>query len=121
MSSKAFLNIPLILVIAFIGACTPKTGGGSNVSAMSPEQLKERGKAIYISSCIACHNVDPSKEGSVGPAISGSSLELISARVLKASYPANYKPKRVTGQMPALPHLEKELPALQAYLNSLNN
>ncbi len=107
-----------LLAIVFVGVgCTPKAGSGSAPSELSADQLKERGKVIYVSSCIACHNVDPSKDGSVGPAIKGSSLELISARVLRAAYPAGYKPKRETAQMPALPHLEKEIPALHAYLN----
>lgn len=102
----------------FVGVgCTPKSGSSSAPSEMTVEQLKERGRVVYVSSCIACHNVDPSKDGSLGPAVKGSSLELLTARILKAAYPPNYKPKRETAQMPALPHLEKEIPAIHAYLS----
>lgn len=80
--------------------------------------LESHGKAVYMSNCIACHNPNPTLVGSVGPDIAGSSLELITARVMYQSYPPGYKPKRTTGLMPALPFLEKDLPALHAYLNT---
>jgi len=84
---------------------------------MTTQQLAERGRVIYVSNCIACHHVDPKKVGSVGPEVWGSSLELIQARVMRAAYPEGYKAKRETHMMVALPHLEKELAALHAYLN----
>lgn len=83
----------------------------------TPAQAIERGKSIYKLNCTACHNADPSKDGSTGPAIANSTKELLEARILKASYPQDYKPKRDTKQMPALPHLEKEIPAITSYLN----
>lgn len=107
--------------ILALGACTKKTSSGSGLATLEPvmtaEELQSRGKAIYTMSCLSCHNADPSKDGSVGPAIQGSSLELLTARIMLAKYPEGYAPKRPTGQMPAMPHLEKELPALRAYLN----
>ena len=33
----------------------------------------ERGRQIYQSQCIACHNPDPSQPGPIGPAVRGSS------------------------------------------------
>lgn len=103
------------LILLLLLGCTKK----AEVTAdLSGDQLVARGKSIYILNCIACHNVDPKLDGAIGPAISGSSLELITARVLKGSYPDSYKPKRMTKQMAALPHLEKELPALHAFLNA---
>lgn len=89
-------------------------------SEMTPEQLVERGKTIYQLNCIACHNPDPKKEGVLGPIASGANRALLEARILRAAYPVDYKPKRGTQQMPALPHLEKEIPALEAYLNSIS-
>jgi mono/diheme cytochrome c family protein len=80
--------------------------------------LENRGKSVYMGNCIACHNQDPQLVGSVGPNISGSSLELVTARILHQSYPPGYKPKRPTGLMPALPFLESDIPAIHAYLNS---
>jgi hypothetical protein len=37
---------------------------------------------------------------------------------MKISYPPNYVPKRKSKSMIALPQLEKEIPAIHAYLNS---
>lgn len=103
------------LILLLLLGCTKK----AEVTAdLSGDQLVARGKSIYSLNCIACHNVNPKLDGAIGPAIAGSSLELLQARVLKAAYPAGYKPKRTTTQMAALPHLEKELPALHAFLNA---
>ena len=96
-------------------ACTKKQA--VPLSEMSSAQLAERGKRIYVGNCIACHNVDPKVDGSLGPAVAGSSLELLQERILRAKYPAGYTPKRATNVMAALPHLETEIPSLHAYLN----
>jgi mono/diheme cytochrome c family protein len=81
--------------------------------------LLSRGKAVYDSNCIACHAPDPTREGGLGPAVAGASLELLTARVVDGNYPPGYTPKRDTRVMVALPFLEPELPALAAYLGSL--
>lgn len=105
-----------ILLTVLFFSCT-KQQSTSVPEQQSAAQVAERGKSIYNLNCIACHNSDPAKDGATGPAIKGSSRELIEARVLKAAYPEAYKPKRDTKSMPALPHLEKEIPALTAFLN----
>ena len=87
-------------------------GGGSD--SLSP--LAREGRATYMSVCIACHNADPSKEGGLGPAIDGSSVELLEARVVRGEYPPGYVPRRTSGAMPAFPHLAEEIEALHAYL-----
>jgi mono/diheme cytochrome c family protein len=79
----------------------------------------EAGRKAYVANCTACHNPDPTKEGTMGPAIAGSSLALIEARVVRAEYPPGYTPKRDSNLMPAQPFLEPEVPALAAYLESL--
>lgn len=99
-----------MLLPLFLFSCTKET------STLSP--LEKRGEAVYTSNCISCHNVDPRQEGSLGPAVAGSSAELIYARVMKQSYPPGYKPKRDSHLMPALPFVEKDIPALEAYLKS---
>lgn len=81
--------------------------------------LAKKGKSIYLSNCIACHHIDPAKDGSLGPAVIDSSEELLTARIMKATYPPGYKPKRTTTAMPELPHLEPDIKALHAYLNNL--
>jgi mono/diheme cytochrome c family protein len=77
---------------------------------------RDRGRAIFVANCVACHNSDPSKDGPIGPAIKGSSKELIMDRVLRGVYPPNYTPKRQTKIMPQFPFLEQEIPYLAAYL-----
>jgi mono/diheme cytochrome c family protein len=70
-----------------------------------------------MGNCIACHAQDPSQDGALGPAVVGSSRELLEARVLRAEYPPGYTPKRDSQIMIALPHLANEIDALHAYLN----
>ena len=77
-----------------------------------------RGKAIYNLNCISCHNLDPKKQGSIGPQIYGSSKELLSKKILFGKYPKNYKPKRSGGAMPIMPNLDKEMTNLHAFLNA---
>ena len=77
-----------------------------------------RGKAVYMSACISCHHPNPAKDGSLGPAVAGSSEELLRLRVLELKYPEGYTPKRKTGTMTAFPHLKKDIRTLYAYLNS---
>jgi len=89
-------------------ACKP--GGGDPVEA---------GRRAFAANCVVCHNADPSKDGSVGPAVAGSSPELVRARVLHADYPPGYSPKRDTHLMPALPSLAGDVDHLAAYLGSL--
>jgi len=80
--------------------------------------LAERGKIVYVSNCISCHNQDPRLVGSIGPDVAFSSTELITKRILERSYPANYKPKRESHVMPDFPQLKNDIPAIHAYLNS---
>lgn len=77
-----------------------------------------RGRAVYLSICTACHNADPTRDGSQGPAVAGSSLELLRARVLGRGYPPGYTPKRNSDLMPAFPQLEDHLGDLHAFLNA---
>ncbi len=70
---------------------------------------------IWQTASLAITTTHP-KDGSIGPAIAGSSKELLEARVLSTSYPPNYKPKRPTKVMPQFPFLKEEIPYLAAYL-----
>jgi mono/diheme cytochrome c family protein len=79
----------------------------------------EAGRRAYQANCTACHNPDPTKEGTVGPAIAGSLPELVRARVLRAEYPPGYQPQRDTHLMPAQPFLAEQVDVLAAYLGSL--
>ena len=74
------------------------------------------GRQVYMANCIACHAADPSKDGPLGPAIAGSTLELLTARVLSTQYPPGYAPKRTTKIMTPLPFLKGNLKDLEAFL-----
>ena len=77
------------------------------------------GKRVYTANCLACHNADPARDGTLGPAIAGSSRELIEARVVRGEFPPGYTPKRESGLMQPMPYLANDVDALAAYLNSL--
>ena len=77
-----------------------------------------RGRQVYAANCTACHHVDPSLEGTLGPAIVGSSRALLEARVLGAAYPPGYAPKRDSELMQPLPYLRDQIGDLAAYLGS---
>jgi hypothetical protein len=63
--------------------------------------------------------MNPSQDGALGPAVAGSTLPLLEERVMRGGYPEGYVPKRTSRVMIPLPHLEPKLPALAAYLGSL--
>jgi mono/diheme cytochrome c family protein len=83
------------------------------------DTAKTRGLRVYRNVCATCHGIDPGEDGVLGPAIAGSSEELIRARVMLGDYPPGYTPKRNTQQMVALPHLEPTISDLSAYLASV--
>lgn len=105
-------------VVVLIAACTKKTPTAPGEMGQFQAELIDAGRKTYLANCTACHNADTKKDGPLGPAVHGSSLELITTRVLDASYPAGYKPKRDSKVMAKLPHLKADLPALHAYLNN---
>jgi mono/diheme cytochrome c family protein len=76
----------------------------------------ERGRQIYLSQCIACHDANPAVAGPLGSPVKGSSRELLEAKVLKGTYPPGYTPKRTTNLMPPLPSLAPEISHLAAFL-----
>jgi mono/diheme cytochrome c family protein len=85
-----------------------------------PVDLVAQGRSAFMANCTACHNMNPTQPGSIGPAIAGSSLELLEGKVLRNEYPPGYTPKRDTRAMIPLPHLEAQIPALYAYLSQAN-
>jgi mono/diheme cytochrome c family protein len=98
-----------IWIAAFALGCSP--GGAPALS-----EAATRGHAVYTQICVACHNPDPALEGSLGPAIAGSSRALLEARVLRAEYPPGHVPKRDSKAMPPFPQLADKIDDLAAYL-----
>ncbi len=102
MRSTTYLMLPFVLLLC---AC-----------AQEGNDPATRGKQVYLAECTACHNSDPAKAGPVGPAIKGSSRELLEARILRASYPPGYTPKRSTSLMPPQPKVAQKIPDLAVFL-----
>ncbi|MEK6555164.1 MAG: cytochrome c [Bdellovibrionota bacterium] len=130
---KSFKSLTLILatsVLLVAVGCTKKTVETSfgdkslsdtsavNGDAPVANPAIERGKKVYMANCIACHNINPKQDGGIGPANWGSSKELLHAKVLTNTYPAGYAPKRPSKAMAPLPHLEKDIDDLAAFLNA---
>jgi mono/diheme cytochrome c family protein len=113
-SMVLWVGVVTVMVAAVLTACSEKSKSG-DVAATGPGD-PERGRRVYMTVCISCHNPDPSKDGPIGPAIQGASRELLEARVLYQTYPPGYTPKRKTALMPKQPQLAKNIPDLAAYL-----
>jgi mono/diheme cytochrome c family protein len=109
------LTAACCLLVGAAGGCQKSP---SSSAPAEPEPLAKRGQRAYQTYCIACHNSDPKRDGVVGPAIQGSSRELVEARVLRNEYPPGYKPKRTSKAMVAIPQAKDEIDALTAYLNA---
>jgi mono/diheme cytochrome c family protein len=101
---------------ALLGAAAALALAACGREQLSPEA--ERGRQVYLSQCTACHASDPAQPGPVGPAIKGSSRELLEAKVLRGTYPPGYTPKRTTAVMPPQPQLAPEIDALAPYLGN---
>lgn len=102
------------LFIAIVSA-TAATACSSGDSA-TEKTAYERGEIVYKNVCIACHNADPAQPGSLGPAIAGSSRELLQHRVIHGTYPEGYERQRDSSTMPQFPHLAESIDDLVAYL-----
>lgn len=116
LQSKIDINKGALRALLFVLASSFIASCAKDDRALT--DLEKRGKTVYSTNCTSCHNPDPRRPGSLGPEVAHSSLELLQARVLHKTYPAGYKPKRDSKLMPELPFLEKDLPALEAYLKS---
>ena len=97
---------------------TESPGQSAATETRSEAELIKAGRGVYNGNCIACHNMDPTRDGALGPSLAGASLDLLEARVLRNAYPEGYRPKRDSRVMIALPHLEPRLGELAAYLGS---
>ena len=75
------------------------------IPANRDAKLWRRGEIMYKTRCTTCHNADPSKPGTVGPALRGVPEELIKERLSKGKSP-----------MPAFPNLLWLTPSFYEYL-----
>lgn len=113
------LLIVSILIMASSHISAPKPPS-FRVSALTVASNNQAGQKIYTSKCIACHNKDPFKAGSVGPDLKGTTLELLTLKTQKREYPKGYTPKRKTKIMPKIPLNDTQLNDLYQYIDSFN-
>ncbi len=108
-----------VLAAAFVAACVLQlmTACGKKQSAGGDPEV-EAGRGLYLAHCIACHNVNPALDGSLGPSLKGSALELVQARVMRGEYPPGYTPKRTTKIMVKLPLTEEDVGKIHKFLNA---
>lgn len=108
---QALLSLFLVASVLQIATSCNKRKGPSDPQV-------EMGRSLYFAHCIACHNANPALNGSLGPAVKGSGLDLLQARVLRGEYPPGYTPKRPTHIMVRLPLTEENVQAIHAFLNA---
>ena len=97
-----------LLGLVVLAGCSGQGG------ALSP--AAERGRQVYVTQCTSCHSGDPAQNGPLGPAVKGSTRELLEARLLRGAYPPGYTPKRPTAVMVPIPAVAPEIAALAEYL-----
>ena len=78
----------------------------------------EKGKMVYFANCVSCHNNNPKKPGSIGPEVYEVSIDVLTKKIVFGKYPENYIPKRTSKIMPSMPHLNKDISNLHAFINS---
>jgi mono/diheme cytochrome c family protein len=92
-------------------------------SAEVTKALLDRGALLYKSNCIQCHNKDPNLKGSIGPEMVDAPLEVMTSKVMTGAYPAvlpaGFVPKRKSKAMRKLPQLQKDIPAIYAWVQSV--
>lgn len=104
-------------VVLALAMAAGVVAAGCSEDSSTRGALAARGRQIYLSQCVVCHNPDPGQAGPIGPPLRGSSPALLEAKLLRGAYPAGYTPKRPTSLMPLQPALAGDVPALAAFLN----
>lgn len=107
-----------ILMGAFIGSLF------FTQSVISADQATiDKGKRLYLSNCIQCHNKDPNLKGSIGPEMVDAPLSVMTAKVMTGAYPAvlpaGFVPKRKSKAMKKITKLQKDIPAIFAFVQSV--
>ena len=115
-----------LLLIILISNCEKKNIEKENAKADQNKLTKtvalttaiEKGRMVYFANCVSCHNNNPKKPGSIGPEVYGVTIDVLTQKIVYGKYPENYRPKRPSKIMPAMPHLNKEISNLHAFINS---
>ncbi len=129
-STRTMSPVPAPTTVEAREAAQANAGGVKKEAAVfvaeaAPESspaLVAQGRILYESNCISCHNKNPLEKGSIGPAQANTPWEVVKVKIVTGRYPEalppGYVPARTTKAMRAFPKLEKDLPALWAYIQS---
>ena len=95
----------------------------SSLSFSADQETIDRGRRLYLSNCIQCHNRDPNLNGSIGPVMVDAPLSVMTSMVMTGKYPEvlpeGFVPKRKTSAMRKITKLAKDIPAIHAYVQSV--
>lgn len=95
----------------------------SNSVFSADQALVEKGKRLYLSHCIQCHNRDPNLKGSLGPEVIDAPLSVMTSKIMTGAYPAvlplGFVAKRKSKAMKKIPKLQKDIPAIYAFIQSV--
>ena len=114
---KNLIQVGPLVALLFFSSCNKEENIRLSPVEVARKELSAKGKVVYIANCVVCHNINPKLPGPTGPEIYGSSVELLTARLIKLEYPKGYRPKRDTELMPSFEELEKDIPSLHSFLN----
>jgi mono/diheme cytochrome c family protein len=95
-----------------------------STSLLSANQATlDKGKRLYLSNCIQCHNKDPNVKGSLGPEVVDAPLSVMTSKVMTGAYPAvlpaGFVPKRKSKAMKKIPKLKNDIPAIYDWVQSM--
>ena len=115
-----------LLLIMLISNCEKKNIEKENAKADQKKLTNtvalttdiEKGRMVYFANCVSCHNNNPKKPGSICPEVYRVTIDVLTQKIVYGKYPENYRPKRSSKIMPSMPHLNKEISNLHAFINS---
>jgi mono/diheme cytochrome c family protein len=95
-----------------------------STSLLSADQATlDKGKRLYLSNCIQCHNKDPNLKGSLGPEMVDAPLSIMTSKVMTGAYPAvlpaGFVPKRKSKAMKKITKLKNDIPAIYEWVQSM--
>ena len=116
-----------LLLIILISSCEKKSITQEEAESEPDQKIHsnielttniKKGRIVYFANCVSCHNNNPKKTGSIGPAVYGASIDVLTQKIVYGKYPENYRPKRTSKIMPLMPHLNKDISNLHVFINS---
>ncbi len=110
-------------IVKIVPAPEPVVAPAPVVAAAEVKPDIEKGRKLYFSNCLQCHNKDPNLKGSIGPEQADTPYEVMEAKIVTGRYPevlpAGYTPKRKTKAMRAFPKLKEDVVHIYAWIQSV--